>query len=303
LITHGEYSFRVETETQHDDAKANLPPTVDVDTNDPDLEGSYAYDTGAQLVSGQLAGAKILYDSSEPVTPPFGPTGEIPALDISGVDAVGVPMNLQPPTVFNTPVKIFIPCPGYQYASTLSVYRYSGTSWVLACDHNGTVQPGGEGWMVPGSRVNHNLGSPSTIEIQVYHFTGVQAGSPSGAGGGSTDAAAGGGCFIATAVYGSNMDRHVKILSEFRDKHLLTNSIGRDIVDAYHKFSPTVANYLNKHPFARALVRYALIPITGMAYISLYIHPLALLFAFILLLLTGMYFFKRLAIRSQRSAM
>jgi hypothetical protein len=108
----------------------------------------------------------------------------------------------------------------------------------------------------------------------------------------------GGGCFIATAAYGSNMDRHVKILSEFRDKHLLTNSIGRDIVDAYHKFSPTVANYLNKHPFARAVVRYALIPITGMAYISLYIHPLALLFAFILLLLAVVYCVRRLP-RSQ----
>ena len=29
--------------------------------------------------------------------------------------------------------------------------------------------------MVPGSRVNHNNGDPSTIEIQVYHFSAVQA--------------------------------------------------------------------------------------------------------------------------------
>ena len=109
---------------------------------------------------------------------------------------------------------------------------------------------------------------------------------------------AGGGCFIATAAYGSNMDRHVTILSEFRDKRLATNSIGRGIVDAYYTLSLPVANYLHKHPFARALVRYALVPITGIAYISLYIHPLALLFAFIFMLLTGVYCFKRSAIRS-----
>jgi hypothetical protein len=99
----------------------------------------------------------------------------------------------------------------------------------------------------------------------------------------------GGGCFIATAAYGSNMNWHVKILTEFRDRRLLTNPIGRGILNAYHKFSPPVASYLHKHPFARAVVRYALIPITGIAYISLYIHPLALLFAFILLLLAVVY--------------
>ncbi len=297
----GVYSFKVETEAQHNDAE--YPDTGVVDSNDPDLEGSYIYDTGAQLSIGQLNGAKILYDSNEPITPIFGPIGEIPPLNINGVDAVGVPMNFQPPTVFNTPVKIFIPCPGYQYASTVSIYRYNGTNWVLACDASGTVQSGGEGWMKPGSRVDHNNGSPSTIEIQVYHFTGVQGGSPSGSVGVSTDAAAGGGCFIATAAYGSHMDRHVKILSKFRDRYLLTKSIGRSIIKGYYRFSPPVADYLDKHPFARALVRYALIPITGIAYISLYINPLVLLFAFILLLLTGIYFFKWSEIRSQRSAM
>jgi len=106
---------------------------------------------------------------------------------------------------------------------------------------------------------------------------------PSGSGAG------GGGCFIATAAYGSNMDKHVKILSEFRDRRLVTNPIGRSIVDAYYTFSPPLADYLHKHPFTRAVVRYALVPIAGIAYVSLYIHPLVLLFAFIFMLLTGLY--------------
>jgi len=98
-------------------------------------------------------------------------------------------------------------------------------------------------------------------------------------------------------TFDSNMDRHVKILTEFKDKRLVTNPIGRSIVDAYYKFSPAVADYLHKHLFARAIVRYALIPITGIAYISLYIHPLVLLFAFALMLLIGVYF-SRYSVRS-----
>lgn len=103
------------------------------------------------------------------------------------------------------------------------------------------------------------------------------------------DGGGGGRCFIATAAFGSDMARHVKILSEFRDKRLVTNSIGRGIINTYCTFSPHLADYLHKHPFARDVVRYALIPLTGIAYISLYIPPFVLLFAFILLLLAVVY--------------
>ena len=119
----------------------------------------------------------------------------------------------------------------------------------------------------------------------------------------SGSGAGGEGCFIATAAYGSHMDRRVKILTKFRDNRLVTNPIGRSIVNAYYTLSTPVASYLHKHPLARAIVRYALVPITGIAYISLYINPLALLFVFIFMLLIGIYFFKRSEIRSQRLAM
>ena len=96
-------------------------------------------------------------------------------------------------------------------------------------------------------------------------------------------------------TFDSNMDWHVKTLTEFRrDRHLLTNPIGRGIVDAYYKFSPSVADYLRNHPLARAVVRYALVPITGMACISLSINPLVLLFAFMLLLFTIVYIVRHL---------
>jgi hypothetical protein len=59
--------------------------------------------------------------------------------------------------------------------------------------------------MVPDSRVNHNETDPATIEIQVYHFSGAQAGSFSaggGGGGGGGGSGGGGGCFITAASYG-----------------------------------------------------------------------------------------------------
>jgi hypothetical protein len=172
-ISQGSYDFRVETQEEHDQAQANLPDTENIDPDDPDLEG--VYDTGSRISNGELAGARIIYDSTEPVLPILGPENELPELDMAE-QAVGVPMNLQPPTVFNSPVKIFIPCPDHADVSGICIYLYNGTEWVLSCDSAGELQEGGEGWMVPGSRVNHNNGDPSTVEIQVYHFSGVQAG-------------------------------------------------------------------------------------------------------------------------------
>jgi PKD repeat protein len=170
------FSFKIETEAQHLYAQANSPETVPVAGDDPALDDP-EHDTGIKVTSGDLQGAKIFYHIDEPVSPALGPTNELPRLDVTNTDAVGTPMNLQPPTVFAIPVKVFIPCPGHTDVSSLNVYLYKGTSWVLACDAAGNVQPGIESWMVPGSRLDHNNGAPSTIEIRIYHFSGVQAGS------------------------------------------------------------------------------------------------------------------------------
>jgi subtilisin family serine protease len=192
--------FNVETSDEHDDAQnsESVPDSSSVDGSDPDLGG--ALDDGIKVDSGDLQGAKVIFDSSENQIPTLGPTDEIPPVNLTGVSGVAVPMNLQPPTVFDTPVKILIPCPGYADVSGLSVYYFNGSNWALASNAAGNVQPGGDGWMVPGSRVNHNETDPATIEIQVYHFSGAQAGSFSGGGGGG---GGGGGCFIETASHGS----------------------------------------------------------------------------------------------------
>ncbi|MDY6881529.1 MAG: CFI-box-CTERM domain-containing protein [Thermodesulfobacteriota bacterium] len=89
-------------------------------------------------------------------------------------------------------------------------------------------------------------------------------------GGGSSSVVSdggGNGCFIATAAFGSKMERHVSILSDFRDQCLLNHKIGRRFVELYYRFSPPVADSLRAHPILKAATRYALIPVTGAAYL------------------------------------
>ena len=117
----------------------------------------------------------------------------------------------------------------------------------------------------------------------------VSAEIPGGSGDGGE-----GGCFIATAAFGSNMDWHVKILSDFRDRYLATNPFGRTIIDTYYKLSPPIADYLMQYPSARTVIKYVLVPIAGIAFISLSIHPIFLICALIFLLLIGIYLARRI---------
>lgn len=365
-MTQASYDFNIETKQEHDHAIANLPDTDPVAPDDPALGG--AYDTGTQVRSGDLEGAKIVYDSTEVVTPTFGPMDELAPLDVTEVEAVGISMNLQPPTVFNTPVKVFIPCPGYPDVSSLCIYLYNGTSWVLACDASGNVHSGGEGCIVPESRTNHNSDILSRIEVQFYHFTGVQAGDsenqaptasftatptsgeaplrvifdasdsndPDGTidsyawdfgddstglaeltsheyisdgtytvtltvtdDDGATDTATATisvtapaqrddnknvfGCFIATATFRSAMEPHVKVLREFRDRFLLSNSAGEASVGLYYTYSPPVGNFIARHDILRGAMRWSLLPVVGMSWVALCFGPWATLALLVLL--------------------
>jgi len=73
--------------------------------------------------------------------------------------------------------------------------------------------------------------------------------------------AGGGGCFIATAAFGSPYERHVKTLRQFRDSRLLTNRPGRAFVRWYYRHSPSYADYIRRRPAARMFVRTLLRPL------------------------------------------
>ena len=87
--------------------------------------------------------------------------------------------------------------------------------------------------------------------------------------GGGSSLKSGSGCFIATAAYGSPLESHVKTLRNFRDSYLLSWKLGRKIVRIYYRYSPPVANFIAAHDTLKTVVRIALLPIIGFAYVSL----------------------------------
>lgn len=85
------------------------------------------------------------------------------------------------------------------------------------------------------------------------------------------------GCFIATAVYGSHLDSHVIALRMFRDEFLLTNAVGRKLVDLYYQYSPPIAAVISEHEPLRFVVQLVLTPIVYA--VSFPLVPLAMLSA------------------------
>ncbi len=89
----------------------------------------------------------------------------------------------------------------------------------------------------------------------------------------------GGGCFIATAAYGSYLHPQVQLLRNFRDEYLLTNAPGRAFVALYYRCSPPLAAVIARHPVLRGVVRLALTPV-----VAAVAHPLiSAVFLFLLI--------------------
>ena len=79
----------------------------------------------------------------------------------------------------------------------------------------------------------------------------------------------GGGCFIATAAYGSLVAPHVEILRDFRDRFLITNTLGKSFVNLYYTYSPPLADFIAKHDHLRMMVRMTLFPLVGISWVAL----------------------------------
>ncbi len=65
----------------------------------------------------------------------------------------------------------------------------------------------------------------------------------------------GGGCFIATACYGSETADEVILLQGFRDDYLSKSGVGRLFVYAYYAISPRLAIFIGRRPALRRLVK------------------------------------------------
>ena len=70
----------------------------------------------------------------------------------------------------------------------------------------------------------------------------------------------GGGCFIATAAFGTPFAKEIKVLRNWRDDWLLKNKIGTIFVQLYYQFSPPIANNIRISNTKRSLTRKLLTP-------------------------------------------
>jgi YVTN family beta-propeller protein len=100
----------------------------------------------------------------------------------------------------------------------------------------------------------------------------------------TTSEDSGGSCFIATAVYGSYDDAHVRILRTFRDRHLLPNAWGAAVVAVYYRYSPPVAAFIREHNSLKTPIRWLLAPAV---YFVQYPSHLALMFGLGLSVIVG----------------
>jgi len=72
-------------------------------------------------------------------------------------------------------------------------------------------------------------------------------------------AAPSGGCFIATAAYGTPSAEQIDVLREFRDSVLLESTAGSLFVSLYYQLSPPVADFIAGNELFRTMVRELLI--------------------------------------------
>jgi len=203
------------------------------------------YNAGWGISAGDLKGFIVLYNTlTDPgVIPTLGSSEEIPSLNLPNLQAVGTPLNLQPSgAVFEQPVWVEFPCPGYSDMSQISLALYDGNVWTQVWDGStGMLTTAGEGWL-DGNPQYSASEDPQTIVILVKHFTGVQAAisgqsvAPSvsarslgaGSGGGG-----GGGCFIST----------LKDQGEKKTEGKVPKSISETMLAKFQKALQTIASW------------------------------------------------------------
>jgi hypothetical protein len=114
--------------------------------------------------------------------------------------------------------------------------------------------------------------------------TSVSVGSSDSSGGG-------GGCFIATAAFGSYMEKHVEILKDFRDLYLLKSRPGSAFVKAYYKYSPPIADVIARYTVLKIIIRIGLMPLIIFAYILIHVSLFyqSVIFLFIMCMLAISY--------------
>jgi hypothetical protein len=112
----------------------------------------------------------------------------------------------------------------------------------------------------------------------------------------------GGGCFIATAAFGSPMEKHVEILRDFRDRVLLNSSAGKAFVQFYYRTSPAIADKIAPSEGLRFITRAMLMPVIGAAYLIVHLGMLMTMLLFTIIVLTVIFTIRILRKTIRKSA-
>jgi hypothetical protein len=182
--------------------------------------------------------------------------------------------------------------PAFLFLLGLSPPRQAASALTLAWDPNTEydlagyniyygIQPGNYDSITDVGNVtqytvsNLEAGTQYYFAVTAYDTSGNESDFSEEVSGSSTfiDSDSGGGCFIATAAYGSYLNPHVKILRDFRDEFLIPNPAGKKFVHLYYQYAPRIANHMERYGFLRFLSRLALFPLIGMSSLSLKTSP------------------------------
>lgn len=127
---------------------------------------------------------------------------------------------------------------------------YSCDDLALVEEARNLVERNGQVWIVP---------NVDTREYELYIPPGRDQTTYSTSSASTGTSQKSGGCFIATACYGSYSSPDVLVLRRFRDQVLLTKLPGRVFVSIYYFVSPPLADFISSHDRLKKIVRVVLI--------------------------------------------
>ncbi len=106
------------------------------------------------------------------------------------------------------------------------------------------------------------------------------------------------GCPMLTTANGTPLQPHLDILRDFRDKYLMPSKFGRSLVDLYYKYSPYVAELIEKNKVLRMMAWINLLPLVAFSYSMVNFGPavsaVMVVFVFVLPVILISFFRRRL---------